>query len=513
MSRIRPKFGRLGEAFDRIRRIISKDIWDGETLRDRSLRGRIAAVLRVAAMTWNGVIENSLASRAGALSYSSMLGLAPLIAIVVMFSSIVLEKSDPNFAVNQLNRAIVFVAPQLRQIRTTPPEASPAQANAAQPQTTEDGEPALEVNPEIVNFLNSIITASQSKAIGILGAVALIVIVIQLFSTIENAFNSIWGVRRGRNWMLRIVFYWTAVTLGAVLAFSSLTLMSGSSVVSMIDNLPLGPEIRRLIVIMGPVIAGVVLAVLLTVFYKFIPNTSVGWWPAVAGGTTVVLLLNLNNYLAFLYINTVLRQQSLFGPFVLPIVLMFGLYVFWLVVLLGGQITYAVQNANYRSSTIAWHGLNYHARQGLALLVMTLIARRFRGCERAYSAPELSELIKIPTQILNACLGRLMSLNLIARIPPDDASAIQEYRFQPARPLDRITLPTFKELFDGLGEGPTLEVLNAIDPVVHEFHQRLQSAINTSLGSETLGDLVDRLPRVAHEDLESDKTAAVSPAG
>ncbi len=531
------------QRYDRTRHLFSHDIWEAGALSDRTIRGRLYAAMRVAAMTWHGVVENSLFSRAGALSYSSMLGFPPLIAIVVMFSSIVLERSDPDFALNQLNRVIIFVAPQLRQIQDpadtlepvreqgaapagqTAPEGAPAPTIAPDleaapgypsgPDPAESAKTALTVNPELLGFLNGIIEASQSKAIGIIGAIALIVIVIQLFSSIENAFNDIWGVRRGRNWILRIVFYWTAVTLGAVLAFTSITLLSASTFVSTIESLPLGPELRRLFVVAGPLIAGLVLAGLLTVFYKFIPNTSVGWWPALTGGVTVVVLLYLNNILAFLYLNTVVRQQSLFGSFALPIILMLGLFVFWLFVLLGGQITYAVQNANYRSSNMAWHGLHYHARQGLSLLVLTLIARRFRACQRAYSAPELSELIKIPTQILNACVNRLMSMGLISRIPPEDGPAVQEYRFQPARPLDLITLPRFKELFDGLGEGPTREILDRFDPVVRRFHERTKTAVNAALGDESLDELIAELPEIEirHQKTGNgrQKTEAVSP--
>ncbi|BET69571.1 hypothetical protein ASA1KI_44890 [Opitutales bacterium ASA1] len=503
---------------DRVHRVFSRDIWDARALADRTPRGWLFAALRIAAMTWNGISDNSLASRAGALSYSSMLGFPPLVAIVVMFSSIVLERTDPDFALNQLNRAIVFVAPQLRtqpndlatppQERVTTGDESTGTVSAPAAGSPDTAAPAqdLPVNPELLGFLDGIVQASQSKAIGILGAIALIVIVIQLFTSIENAFNGIWGVKRGRNWVIRIVFYWTAVTLGAVLAFTSITLLSASTFISTIESLPLGPELRRLFVVATPLIAGGVLAGLLTVFYKFIPNTSVGWWPALTGGITVVLLLYLNNVLAFLYVNTVVRQQSLFGSFALPIILMLGLYVFWLFVLLGGQITYAVQNANYRSSNMAWHGLHHHARQGLGLLVLTLIARRFRACRRAYSAPELSDMIKIPTQILNACLGRLMSLGLISRIPPDDGPSVQEYRFQPARPLDTITLADFKELFDGLGEGPGRTLLDSFDPVVCRFHERLRHAVEEALGSDTLDALIARLP--GHDLSETDSIDA-----
>lgn len=513
----------LQESLARVRHLFTRGIWQSEMLEDRSLRGLGCAILRVLSMTWGGIFENSLASRAGALSYSTMLGLGPLVALVVLFSSVVLERSDPNFAVNQLNRALVFIAPQVRHLQPVPSDRAAAPANAAPvasapaagaPSAAADA-PAgeLQVNPALVNLLNSFIQGSQSKAIGLMGGLALIIIVIQLFTSIENAFNGIWGVRRGRNWMLRIIFYWAAVTLGAVLVFSALTLLSASTFINMIESLPLGGELRRFFLFLGPAISVGVLAGVFTVFYKFIPNTTVRWQPALIGAVVVVLLMILNNYLAFLYLRNVVLSQSLYGSLGLLPILMLGLYVFWLFLLLGGQITYAVQNANYRSSQLAWSDLNHVARRGIGLLVFTLICRRFRDCRPAFSATQIGELIKIPTQILNACLGRLVSLGLVSRMPADEAKATQELRFQPARPLDRISVFEFKELFEEFGEGPTQDILDTLDPIVREFHRRLAETTREALGGDTFEKLIERLPvGVLAERAEAADAAATAPA-
>lgn len=448
-------------------------------------------MLRVISMTFSGAMENALASRGAALCFSSMLGLGPMVALVVLVSGVMVgSRADPDFAVNQLNRALVFIAPHVRQFENV------THADDATPTAIDGAEAPADavVNPDLVNLLNNFIKGSQSKALGVFGALALVFIVIQLFTSIENAFNKIWGVKRGRNWMLRIVFYWAAVTLGAVIAFTALATMSAATFVNLIESLPLGTEIRKLIVWAGPFISGVLLIGILSVFYKFIPNTTVNWWPAVTGATTVVILLYLNNLLAFIYLRQVVVNQSLFGSLAFLPILMIGLYIFWLFVLVGGQITYAVQNANYRSSSMAWHDLNYASRQGLGLLVLTLISRRFLNCRKPLNVQQISEMIKIPTQILNACLSRLIQLDLITPLPADDNKAAQGHRYQPARPLSRMTLSTFKERFDHLGAGPDLDLLDSLDPIVRRFHERLQTAIGDALGNESLDALIESLP-------------------
>ena len=212
---------------------------------------------------------------------------------------------------------------------------------------------------------------------------------------------------------------------------------------------------------MLPSLSILLLVALLTLFYRYIPNTRVFWWAALIGAVIVTALLFLNNYLAFLYFKHVVVQRSLYGSLGILPILMLGLYIFWFFVLVGGQISYAVQNVHYRSSQAAWHNLSESARESLSLLVLLVICRRFKDGRPAYSASELGRLIKVPTQLLNESLNRLGDLGLVAAVPPAGGQAAPDYRYQPARPLGRITLADFKQLFESHGENPGGETLEA----------------------------------------------------
>lgn len=454
------------------------------------MRGRGMAALRIAATTAIGVMENALPSRAGALSYSSMLALGPLIIITVLFTgSIAAEQVDRDVVLKKLNELLHFVAPQLDQAAAGPShQASPPPADG----TAAGGEPVVitAINPQIEAMLRSLLDPSNSKTITAVGIISLIVIVVQLFTSIETAFNDIWGVRRGRNWVIRVVYYWSLITLGAILAFAALA-------TTVMDRQTDGSEPGVASAFFTTAAAVLLLVLLLTIFYKFIPNTSVAWFPSFVGAVIVVGLIYLNNTLAFLYIRSVKLNLSIYGGLGVLVVIMLGLYVFWLILLLGGQITYAVQNAHYRGSSIAWADLNHSARLGLAVLVLTVVARRFRACQQPFTAAQIAEIVKVPIQVLNACFMRLLELGVISRIPTDESMTGLDYRFQPARPLGSLTLAEFKELFETAGEGPRDDVLGAIDPVVQTFFQKSRAATQEALGGETMEQLLARLPDIA----------------
>ncbi len=463
--------------------VLRRDIWKTNTLADKTITGRVFSLLRVLSITWTGLIENKITSRAAALSYSSLLGLGPMVAIAVLFSGIVLERSDPQVAVQSLNKALHFIAPQLTEYENFEGNKDSQDTNL-----TEETQPSA-----VVNLLNQFIEGSRSKAVGIAGALVLVVIVIQLFTSVENAFNNIWGVRRGRNWLLRIVFYWTAITLGAVLVFAGLTMLSAAALASVLQQLPGGTVIRYLLSSGAPLISLFILVGLLSLFYRFIPNTNVYWIPAIIGSIIVIGLLYLNHLLAFLYFRRVIISHSLYGSLGILPILMVGLFIFWFIVLLGGQITYAVQNANFRSSQTAWNYLSQESREHLSLLVLVLICRRFKECAPPYTASQLAQITRIPTQILNESLNRLVDLKLLTNIPPSEEETSLEHHFQPAMPLDRINLEKFSHLFSRYGETPDEAFIENSDPIVTHFRTKRQKWMEETFGNETIASLIEEL--------------------
>lgn len=475
----------------RLRQLWKHDIWAAGLIRDKSPKSRFYALLRVISITASGLHEMHVAIRAAALSYSSLLALGPLVAITVLISGFALGNQDPNLAAQGINRVISFIAPQVAQYdRASAEEREQARLHGAIP----DNAAAPVATPEMVQLLNNFIASSRSGAAGITGILTLFIIVIGLFTTIENTFNDIWGVHRGRGLVARIVYYWTVITLGAVVFFASLTLLSASAAFNIFfEKIPLGDQLKGLFVWMLPSGSVLLLVLLLTLFYRFVPHTRVRWTAALIGAVIVTALLFLNNYLVFLYFKRVMLSKSLYGSVSIMPILMIGLYIFWFFVLVGGQITYAVQNVRYRSSQTAWHSLNHVTRESMSLLVLMLIARRFKAASPAYSVTQLSTLIRVPSQILNESLNRLCAIRLVTEMPPEEGADPNDHRYQPARPLNQITLDEFRREFENYGESPTAGLLDNVDPVLALYHQRLASALPAALGHQTLDDLIEEL--------------------
>jgi membrane protein len=505
---------RMAHLWARLTQLLRKDIWQPACLADRSLRGRLYAVLRVIYITVSGLFENKAASRAAALSFSSLLGLGPLVAIAVLVAGVVIDKNDPNLTVNTLHRLITFVAPSISEYeklstqgRSLPPhEAKNALAAAANPSATpgtNSSAPQIyppstgkgSVNEDLTQLIKGFIAGSRHGTVGVVGALTLIVIVLQLFTSVENAFNEIWGVRRGRSLLMRIMLYWIVLTLGAVLFFAAVTALGAGTFINVfIQHLPLGADLLHLLGVLLSSFSIVVLVLILTLFYRSIPNTRVFWRAAFTGAFVVSGLLVLNNYLAFFYFRRVLINKSLYGSLGILPVLMFGLYIFWFFVLVGGQLSYAVQNVRFRSSRAAWHNLAEATRERLSLVVLLTICRRFQEDLPPVTASQLAALLKVSTQILNEGLNCLVDLKFVAPVPPAQGNSPTDYLYQPARPLAHITLQEFKHAFDSYGDDPAGDTLEGIDPIARSYRAQMATLGKDTFLAKPLDQLLADFP-------------------
>jgi membrane protein len=238
----------------------------------------------------------------------------------------------------------------------------------------------------------------------------------------------------------------------------------------------------------------VLLVGVLAVFYRTIPNTRVRWVPALSGAVVVTLLLTANNFLQFLYLRRVLLAKSLFGSLGVIPVLMFGLYVFWLIVLIGGQISYAVQNVHVRNSRLAWGSLSPVNRERLSLAVLVAICRRFHEGKPPISVAELSGAARLPTQILNECLNRIVDLGFVTSVPPAPGADSADLRYQPAMPLNRITLLEFKLAAESRGADPSGDSLDWVDPLVRDFGTAVERLREQPFFHKSVEDLLAAEP-------------------
>lgn len=471
----------FSKSIRRLRAFVRMEIWSARAMSDVSWHGRFIAAIRVCMVAAGGIKENQIAVRAASLTYSSLLALGPAVALGVMVAGFLLS-GDNAIVETVINRIMEFVAPQFNEAGDT------AGGTVESVQQATSG---------LQQMFQNFIAHARSGAVGVVGSIMLIVIVIQLLTTIEKALNDIWGVERGRSLWQRVLAYWSFMSLGTILVVASASLVSLGPIVkwmrSKAEDLPAWMQsgFAHALPVLGPVLALACFTLLLALFYRFFPNTKVRWKAALVGAFAATLLIGLNYMLSFLYVSKVVSTTALYGSVGIIPVLMLGLYIFWFIILIGGQITYAVQNSRQVAVMRIWHEMGTRARDILCLAVLLNIARRFRNGDKPAGISSLRDDLHMPEHLVNSALAALSAAGLVYPVECE----IDGDGFTPSKPLDAYSFKNVLTALQSSSDDHGARSLVESEPVLETWFNDLDGALGSASLNEGLDAILDRTAR------------------
>jgi len=415
---------------------------EGELLQ---LEGRFECFIHFWVLVITHFVRNRCLIRASALAYTSLLALIPLLAVVISIGSSLLKGEDEE----RIYQAIASIAPgaaagqkhladgsnAVVTIKTKFTNAGGVEistnAEVATNQTVvvERSETRINTQKEIASQLHSFVQNTQGGTLGVTAMIIFVFIAIGMLSRIEETFNDIWGVTRGRNWLRRIVLYWTTITLGPLLLLTAVGLTSSGhfrTVKNYFDHMPwFGGFIFSLLPMF-------VLWVAFSLIYVSVPNTKVRFSAAFVGGAMAGTLWHLNNAFGFLYASRVVMNSKIYGSIGLVPVFMISLYFSWAILLLGAQIAYAFQNrVAYLQDKLA-DNINQRGREFIALRLMTVLGQHFQNGLPPVSVDEISNELGVPSRLAQQIFHTLAVAHLVTEVSGAETAYV------PARALDRI---------------------------------------------------------------------------
>jgi membrane protein len=297
--------------------------------------------------------RNKCFLRATALAYTTLLALVPLFALTVSITTALLQEKGKEATQEMIAKFVDAAVPQLKLVPKTPGQ-------------------TVDARTEVVQNIHLFIANVESKTLGVTGMVGLVVVAIMLLGTIENTFNEIWGVPRGRNWLRRVAQYWAVISLGPILLAVAGGLLSSSYLASSQDFQRASPWLANLAFKAVPF---VVVSIGFALLYKVIPNTPVHWSAALIGGAMGGCLWVLVNLFNALNASRVMGMSKIYGTAMglMPIFLV-GLYFSWVILLFGAQVAYSHQNRQVYLQERKAEAVNQRGREFVALRLMAHLA-------------------------------------------------------------------------------------------------------------------------------------------
>jgi membrane protein len=215
-------------------------------------------------------------------------------------------------------------------------------------------------------------------AVGWLGLAVLVYSAIGLMVTIENSFNSVYHAPLGRSWTRRVPLHWFVLTVGPVAI--GLTMYCDKKFDSWLGAVETGNWLLH----SAPILWGF-LAIWLFLFavYTLVPNTHVAMRSALTGAFVAAIILEFGKRTLGAYLGHALSIRQLYGSLGLVPLFMFWIYLMWLVVLFGLQVSATLQMLGGRRLEEIE---SEHENTGLVdpasvLVVMQVVAEKFKDSQ------------------------------------------------------------------------------------------------------------------------------------
>ena len=357
--------------------------------------------------------KNRSGQQAAALSYHTIFGMVPLAIVMLLIFQSFPAYSDigdkiKNFIYEQANLT-AFKSPTTE---------------------GENSDETITLTEHLDELIARFFTETNKGQIGLFSVVIVVWAALALLATIEKAFNNIWHVSRGRNFLQRIISYWAMLTLGPLLLGAGIYIATRHSAIGRLQ--------KTILSNVTPVVLSYAVAlVALFLLYYVLPNTKVKARAAVWGAAVAALVWIAARNVFGLCITELKLYSTVYGVMALIPMTVVWIYITWLTVLFGLQLTFTTQHlSSLDAAEIAAAKKtedHFIANDLTVINVVREIAAAFQSNQAPVPLGVICSKLDIPAEFGERILDHLVGSELILRtsdpvegfVPARDPANIQ----------------------------------------------------------------------------------------
>jgi membrane protein len=425
-----------------------EDLEDGLFTGSRAMGppwGPILRVVRYPAALIRDWLRGEISVRAMSLAYTTLLSVVPLLVFSFSILKGLGARGDLKFILDQ------FFAP----------------LGAASAQLTES----------VMQF----VTNMRGDLLGTIGLAFLVYTVVTTIQKVETSFNFLWRVDRPRSFVRRFTEYLSVMILGPILLAVALGLLASaerSPFAQWVDTIE---PLAWILGGTGKVLPYLIVTIIFTFMYVFIPNTKVELRAALIGGITsgIVWALVGKVFTAFIVYSSSL--VAIYTGFAIVLTTLIWVYLSWLILLIGAQLAFYLQFPQYLRHGQESFELTGRDREQVALSVMYLIGRDYAAGKTAWTGRALAAELDMPSIALAPVLHGLEQKGLIL--------ATEDGRLVPGKDIGSIQLAEIFEVIRVLHRGRLAIETHGVAAAVALLRE-VESAMQEPLRDRSLKDFI-----------------------
>ena len=251
--------------------------------------------------------------------------------------------------------------------------------------------------------------ADNASKLTVVGILVLFVSALLMMASIEDRLNRIWRVPVPRKGGSRFLMYWAALTLGPLLIVLAVAASSWVFAQPFLQGASQDGVFGLSVIKMMPFAstwAG------LALMYGLIPNRRVRKRHALFGALVAALLFELARTLFTLYVSSIANYNEVYGALAAVPIFLIWVFLSWVIVLLGATLTAALTAFEYRPD-------DELLPEGCEFVGLLRVLQRFAIAQRSGEGLREAGLLRcerfLTADLLQRYLGDLRQAGLVER--------------------------------------------------------------------------------------------------
>lgn len=309
-----------------------------------------------------------------------------------------------------------------------------------------------EMIASVLSFANTVILRTSGGLVAASGFVVLVWAAVRVFSNIENAFNTIWEVKKPRAITHRASTYAAVIFIIPILSVILTIILSyARNLISNYDAIPYN--------ILYAVGSFALLWLMFAAAYKIIPNTKVKFRYAAMSGLLAAIAFSIFQ-LIYIYLQRgVSSYNIIYGSFAAVPLFLLWIQVSWQIVLFGAELSFSFQNVENFVQEHDAEQLNYDNRRKVMMAALLVVIRSFMNNEGGIASTDIAHKLKLPVRLIRDVMYTLNEAGIVLAISSNKSQKTKIY--VPARDVHSMTF------YDTLR---TVEKLGTNIEMSHESH-------------------------------------------
>jgi membrane protein len=436
--------------FKRVTHFLTHNLWRVRLDKLGKKQSFLVRQLRVFSLAINGFNEDKCLLKATALTYYTLFSIVPIIALAFAIAK--------GFGFEQsLQQDLLLKFQDQKDILT-----------------------------QAFVYADKMLANTKGGLIAGVGIVLLLWSIISLLNSIENSFNEIWEIKRGRTWTRKITDYMSIMLLGPVFIIVSggLTVWLKTGLDTVASNVEIMSPATAIFL---KLFAFALMWGMFIFLYMALPNTKVTFKGAAMGSLVAALLFEL---LQWAYVSSqigVAQYNKIYGSFAaLPLFLIWVQYS-WFVVLFGAELTFAHQNVDHYELENEINNISDRYKRVIALMIANLVVKNFHEGKPALTAIDIAHKLDLPVRLARVVINEFSDTGVLNEVKTAND---KEIGYQPGISDSKLTVKFIIDKLDERGVNE-LPIENGKElEIVNRLMKDMDEVLNTTKGNMLVKDLV-----------------------